>query len=359
MLDLLLRLPERGFSVEVVVPAAGPMVDLLAAKGIRHHLIPFKTWLSVKPRRLKAQGRWWLNQVNAGRLARRLGDADLVYTNSIWSPFGALVAERLGRPHVWHFRELVSTTPGRQFAHGDDFSRRLIARTTRFCVGNSRFVCDGAKAYCPPDRVRLVLTAPLDAQSPLPFMPYLLPGPAEPVRMVIVGTVQVRKGQLDAVRAVAALHARGVPAELEIVGGGGENYRARVREEADRLGVSGQVHWTGKVKDVGEVLRRSHVSLTCSTEDPIPRTTIEAMAVGLPVVAAESGGVPEIIDDGETGLLVPPNDPEAIASAVQGLLASHGRTEHMRRRAYETVYRRFDGHRYADEMVALFEEAVR
>ncbi|HEX7807690.1 MAG TPA: glycosyltransferase family 4 protein [Thermoanaerobaculia bacterium] len=91
---------------------------------------------------------------------------------------------------------------------------------------------------------------------------------------------------------------------------------------AQRLGIADRLRWMGYRNDVETLLPEASVFVLPSLDDAFPTVLLEAMAAGLPVVATRVGGIPEIVDDGITGRLVPPNDPAALANAIESLLDS-------------------------------------
>lgn len=142
------------------------------------------------------------------------------------------------------------------------------------------------------------------------------PGPG-PLMLVAVGRLRHPKDFLTLVRAVALLPRRTVRAL--IVGDGPE--RADVEAEARRLGVEEDVVVLGNRGDVAELLAAADAFVLPSTSEAMPMSVLEAMAAGLPVVASAVGGVPELVLDGETGLLVEPARPDALAAAIGRLAA--------------------------------------
>jgi glycosyltransferase involved in cell wall biosynthesis len=93
--------------------------------------------------------------------------------------------------------------------------------------------------------------------------------------------------------------------------------------------------------------------------DGIPNVLMEAMACGLPVVTTPVSGIPEIVRDGFNGRLVPPDDPAALADALQRIDADVRLAESLSNGARATVRERFDGERFAAELAALFQEVLR
>lgn len=97
-------------------------------------------------------------------------------------------------------------------------------------------------------------------------------------------------------------------------------YRRTLEDRAASLGLMDRVRFTGLRKDVPQVLAAAAVSVLPSLSEGISNTLLESMAAGVPVVATRVGGTPEVIDDGEHGLLVPVNDPGSLAEAITRVL---------------------------------------
>lgn len=182
---------------------------------------------------------------------------------------------------------------------------------------------------------------------------------ASPLRLALIGTINGdgRKGQDIAIDALARLTAAGVPARLELVGpvqrpADAEGLRARARAR----GVAPDVHLAGVTDGVDDVLATTDILLSCARSEPLGLTLIEALARETPVVATRVGGVPDIVRDGDTGVLVAPEDPDAVAEAVAALAADPPRARAMAVRGRADVARRFDRARNLD---ALEVELVR
>lgn len=125
------------------------------------------------------------------------------------------------------------------------------------------------------------------------------------------------KDHLTAVRTVARLVGQLPNVRLVLVGSGPEE--ERIRAEIERLGVQQQVQMLGLRNDIPQLLAGSDILLLTSVSEGVPLTLIEGMAAGLPVVATDVGGVPEVVEDGQTGLLARAGDDESLAAAVSSL----------------------------------------
>lgn len=152
----------------------------------------------------------------------------------------------------------------------------------------------------------------------------LLDIPETGVLLGVVGRLDRQKGQHVAVEALGRLHRQGVEARLLLVGaktaGEADEYVQMLGAHVEALGLSRYVYFREYVPDPLPVYGALDLFLMTSYSETYGMVTIEAMAAGLPIVATYSGGTPEIITHEKTGLLVQPQDPEALAEAVRRLL---------------------------------------
>jgi glycosyltransferase involved in cell wall biosynthesis len=166
-----------------------------------------------------------------------------------------------------------------------------------------------------------------------PYMPENRP----PRRIVAVGRLSRHKGFDYLLRAVQALSQRGAPVEAELIGDGEE--RAELEALARDLGVAERVVFRGYLpfSQVKEAMSRATVLVHPSDGlgDGLPNVLREAMAVGTPVIASDVAGIPEALDGGRCGVLVPPKDVGALADAIDALL-----NDEERRRRFAGLGRR-------------------
>ena len=160
-----------------------------------------------------------------------------------------------------------------------------------------------------------------------------------------VGTLNPRKAQLDLLQAIARVREDHPRVRLVIVGEPrgpeGEAYAERLLAYVKDAGLQAHVIFTGWRTDVSRILRCLDVFVLPSLNEGLPRAILEAMAVGLPVVATRAGGNAELVRDGETGLLVPPADVAALAGAIARLLADPELALRMGRRGQERIETHF------------------
>jgi glycosyltransferase involved in cell wall biosynthesis len=163
--------------------------------------------------------------------------------------------------------------------------------------------------------------------------------PAEAPIVGVVARLEAEKGHRTLIDAWPEVLTRVPDARLLIVGEGSE--RDSLEAQVDLLDISERVIFTGRREDVPAVTAALDVSVLPSYREAQGLSVLEAMALSRPVVASAVGGIPEMVEDGVTGLLVPPHDCYALAAAIIRLLTDHPYADMLARAGHELVHERF------------------
>ncbi len=366
LLDVV-RLRPSHMAMTVVLPEPGPLVAVLQASGAE---VLVGEVCKLQRAMLSPAG-LWRTLCSVLRTLRFLGSLHrkrqfhLVYSNSVAILGGALFARRAGLPHVWHVREIVASSRKLTWVF-----RQLVRW---MCV---RAVCNSAEtrawiAHVGPDQAARYLVvwngvdpsgAPVDraaARRSLGAAP-------EELLFVLVGRINAWKGQGLLIEAFAALVRLGVaglpPLRLAIVGSayaGQEHFEVQLRDAVAGSGCAAQITVTAFREDVEAVWVAADVVVVPSTEpEPFGRVAVEAMGYAKPVIAAAHGGLIEIVQDGVTGLLVPPRDAAALAGALKRLAADKPLCEAMGLAGRERQRMVFSLQGYVERVTAVLQEAA-
>jgi glycosyltransferase involved in cell wall biosynthesis len=313
LLRLAERLRERDWEVTLTSPQEGALSEAgypwlrLDVGGLGHG------------EGARAVGSW----PRALRLSQRF---DVVYLNS--TVCGRLLPALRGTRTVLHVHDIVDRVP-RHWASADVVLADSQAVADRL---------DGLDAH--------VVYCPIELDPPTVEAPWAQADGARPPVIGFVGRIEPRKGVLDLIAAAPAIRAGAPGAEVVIVGddpwGAFPDYLAQVRMATDVVHVPWQDNAAGLMRHLDVLVAPSH-------QEPFGTVLSEAMAVGTPVVATRVGGLAEVVDDGVTGRLVEPGEPDLLAAAVLEVL---GRREEMGAAAQKAA-RRFGADAYADRVEAL------
>ncbi len=172
----------------------------------------------------------------------------------------------------------------------------------------------------------------------------------------IVARLETVKGHRVFLESARHVLAKRPNAHFWIVGEG--ELREELEAASYRLGLTNAVHFLGYRNDVYTLMASSDVVVCASSNELFPRSVLEALALGRPVVAPSVGGVPEIIRNGETGLLVPAGDPGAMASAILRLLDDCQFAQRLAAAGRQFVSEHFTLEAQASALAALYREAL-
>lgn len=289
----------------------------------------------------------------AARLARLARGADLVHCNSQKAfVVGALAGAVARRPVVWHLRDMLTAD------HFGVWNRRLVvalanALATRVICNSAAtaraFVAAGGQA----GRAVVVYNG-IDAEPPSPAAAAAVRAELGLAGVPLVGAfsrLAPWKGQhvlLDALSQLPGVQAVIVGDALF----GEQAYAQGLRDQARRLGSGERVRFLGFRRDVSRLMGACDAVVhTAIAPEPFGRMIVEGMLAGRPVVASDDGGAREIVTDGDTGWLVPPGDPQALAATLRTILeqptaaavvAARGRAHALARFSRERMLVDFD-----------------
>ena len=185
-------------------------------------------------------------------------------------------------------------------------------------------------------------------------------GIADNERIVLsVGRLSREKAHIDLLRAFKTLlqsHPE-IKARLVILGEGPE--RAHLETEAGALGIAGKVIFAGQVTDVATYYAAADVLANSSHSEGSPYVLLESMSSGLPIVATAVGGVPEMVTDNESGLLVPARDPDAMAEALARVLADQSLARRLSANAEALARNRFSSQTYVQSLLDVYRQVAR
>lgn len=305
LIELGRRLPSHGFDPVFVFSKPGPLADELDSAGFPVHQV-------------KRQGLLRLGMILQLQDIMRRERIDLVHVNSAvaFSKYVALAARLADRPVVWHIREPVED------------KRMMRQRRWVRLLANKIVVLTRAQAqfFASPEKTSRVFNGvdlarfrrqltPIEAKRQLGYA-------ATDFLFVQIGSIERNKGQLRAIQALAKLLPGHPNVRLLVVGAIVE--RAEVEAIKALLASDNQlravVRLHGEASDVRTALWAADCLLLPSMRESFPRTVMEAMAGGVPVIASAVGAVPDMVENGVTGLMVSPCDDAALAGAMAEML---------------------------------------
>lgn len=363
LIELLRGLPD---GVEPVLASPrGPLQEAVAADGIQH--LPIRATagsLKLHPiHTSRALYEFAAIARELRRAAHHVG-ADLMHSNTLQAGIAGGLARRAGvKPLVVHVRDCLPQSRAGRAVRG------WIGSTADELIAISRYTAD-----CFGPRASVVIPNAVDLER---FDPARIDGgalrtelgiSADASVLAVVAQITPWKGQRDAIEALALVRQTHPDAQLLIAGEtkftfaatryDNVAYLAELEALVAERGLGDAVHFLGERDDAASVMAATDVLLVPSWEEPFGRTIIEAMALGIPVVATNIGGPREIIEDGVDGLLLPPEQPHRWGAEIAVLLAESAKRRSFGERGMAKARREYDRGRHARRVVEVYERLL-
>ena len=348
------------FDPVVVVPRGGPLVGLLQKNGVAVRQSPFRLWAAYNT---GTPAKCHLFRKDFSVRAQRLADlidreqADVVISNSMALLEGAYASRIAGRPHIWNVLEILSKDPGHVPLMPLELVYSWLPQLTDALVAVSAAVAEEFERFLPADRIHTIHTgihppkvsaAPMDVRTEFGWT-------ADTPLVQFVGILSERKGVRTLIGAVPLI-LKSFPETRFLLAGIDGGMKAFLESEIARLNLGSFVKLLGQRKDIGRLVSECSTFVLPSNADPLPVAVLEAMALGKPVVATNSGGCSEMVEPGTTGLLVPPQSPEELAKAIVTVLADSDLAKRMGEQGRQRFQNMFSLQQYISKFEDLIQE---
>jgi glycosyltransferase involved in cell wall biosynthesis len=355
LLALASGLDRQRFTPVAVLPERGELAAMLEDAGVE---VATADLAILRRAELGPRSAWRILRTDLSELEAlaRERAAALIHSNTSVIVSGQRLAERIGVPHVLHVREIYPRVP----LAWPLWRRRLIAADRLLCVsdavaaqfrGSERVVVvhDGLTRV--PRRADRAAARAAIGLDPVTFA------------VAVLGRLSAWKGQDVLARALAETPLESIGAIGLLAGTawpGVERPAAELGRLREKLGLGNRLRTLGFEDDLATLLGAvDAVAVPSTRPDPFPNAALEAAAAGVPVVAARHGGLPEILRDGETGVLVEPGDPAALASALRALADDPSRARAIGAAAAADVAARFSAEHMLAAVEAQYEALLR
>jgi glycosyltransferase involved in cell wall biosynthesis len=350
--ELALRIPEAGYDVTLgCLQARGPLLERLqGTQVVLREFYPKGGMDSPAGLYQLLRLSWFLKRKNF----------DIVHTHDLWSNLLGVPAARLAG-----VRAIVSSR--RDLAHFDWYQgkRRTWLRRIQNLGGavlaNATPIRDAliAEDGFAPEKVRVIHNG-VDIkqfQKSGCDRDQMFPGAGDGSLIALVGNMHTDvKGHPWLIAAAPAV-VQEFPASRFVLVGDGEQ-RSRFEAQVASLGLEQNFLFLGRRADIPKILGCCDIAVLPSRAEGLPNAMLEYMAAGLPVIASRVGGNAELIDDGVTGLLVPPEDSSALSAALLKLLRDPGMAQRIAQAGHEFAVRNFSFERLVREVDELYSELL-
>jgi len=340
--DLARAMLERGHEAVVLVGGTGPVTEQLARAGVPYHSLRF----------LKRP----ISPVTDFRALQELTvrlrelQPDLVSTHTAKAGWiGRAACARLSlpalyTPHGWSIADRISRAHSAVFQLAERAASRWASAIICVCEYERQLALEHRVAA--PGRLHVVHNGVRDVSLELRADPA-----RHPVRIISVARFASPKDHRTLLHALGTL--RSLPWELDLIGDGPR--QAEIAMFADSLDLAGRVRFLGYQPEPATSLAQAQIFALSSRSEGFPRSVLEAMRAGLPVIASDVGGVGEAVANEVSGLLVPRRSPESLAAAIAKLIENAPLRERLGKAGRQTYERRFGLERLIEATAGVYD----
>lgn len=359
LLTTVIKLKESGEALQVVLSEEGPLAEAIRNEGVRVHIIRLgilrRKYFNISGliNRLTVLKKAYFQLLS---LAKK-ENITHIYSNTSGVLIGAFVAKRLGVFHTWHLHEIIT--------HPKWFIKllgKIVNKYSDKVIVVSEAVKSNWQKFILPHKLELVYNG-------IDYAPYLEDrvtfreelSVENKLLIGMIGRINAWKGQSYFLDLAVLIRKRNPEVHFVMVGDvfpGDEDLESEMHQKILSLKLETHVTVLGFRKDISDIMSSLDLFILPSIQpDPLPTVILEAMASSLPVVATAHGGACEMVVDGDTGILIPWNNPVEAINKMAPILDNKELRLSYGRKGRERVLKVFSLDHYGQKMRKSFENA--
>lgn len=346
--------------IRVVFPETGELTIELKNLGVKFYVANYSWWTIGGKETPKKNIKDLKKYINEAKKLHKLllgWKPDIIYTNSSVVCVGGLLAQMLEVPHVWHIREFGEKDHGFIFEYGLKNTSRMIEKLSTATIFNSKATRrEFIEVRNNTNVIYNAVEIPKIKNDPkINYFKY-----KNSLKVLIAGTISERKGQLDGVKAIATLIEKGTNVELILVGHCNyEELKAKIEGIKYSSKDPSRIQLLDYTNNPYTIFREADLVLVTSKNEAFGRTILEGWILNKPVVATNSGGIPEIIDDNTTGLLYKPGNIEELSNKIGLLKENKLLRQNLAQNGHNMVKTKFNIEKYVTNVENVLRDACR
>jgi len=348
---------DHGANCTVVLPSDGPLIELLKNAGAATIIAPMMWWCSFtelpSPINIRQGYRRTFKWIKKNLFLFRSIDPDVVLTNTLVFPWGALTAFLLQKPHVWMVNEFGESDFNLRFYHPFDQVLKVIEAGSDMIITRSKAIQQKLFPEVEKSKIRTIyryIDIPNELRNTQSLTTGVFNNP-DAFHLIIAGTISENKGQVDAVRSVNHLkEQQHRSVELLIVGDATDSAYLRSLEKLIRDEKAEEyIRILPHQDQVLKIIKSADALLLCSKMEGFGRVILEAMLVGTAVISTNTGGTQELVEDEITGLTYTNGNYLELADRILMLMDQPEFLNELRNNAFEFADQTFTKEQYGGE----------
>ncbi len=362
LLELIDELLQKDAFITVVLPSNGPLSEELKERSVQTIIVNYGWWARLE--RIKYNSKKTNLSQSLASLLKAIPqlsalDPDVIYTNTASIPWGAITAKILNKPHVWHLREYGKSDHGLHFDLGEEQTKKFINQTSSAVVVNSQAIKNFYKDHIDDNKITVAYNyIKIPEEQVKEKLQTKFFNLKNSTKLLTLGTIIPSKGQLDALLATDNLIKKGYKVELAIVGQfENKEYANKLIKYVEDNSLNNRVVIHPFINNPYPLIDSADIVLTCSKNEAFGRVTAEAMLLKKPVIGTNSGGTPELIEEGKNGFLYTPGNIEELSSKIEYFLKNKKHIAKFGSNAYQSITKIISKENYGKKILNVISSA--
>ena len=362
LIQLVKSLKKHEVDIYVVVPRKGPLIKELGSYALIIES-PYNWWTVRRGNnRENIKKDFGEHTDNTLKLYKKIKNKkfDLIFTNTSLVCEGALAAWLLKIPHIWHIRELGEKDHGFIFKFGFRNTSILINNFSDKLIFNSKASYREFQKYVDPKKSEVIYNHISIDQKLIMKSTAISYKDKNSLKLINAGTISKRKGQMDAVKSTLKLLRDGENIELILAGSNTDKILlTKIEKLIKKSRFSNKIQIFGFQENPYPLIKMADVLLVNSKNEAFGRTIIEGMLLKKPIIATDSGGVPEIIQNRKNGLLYKPKDFLDLSNRIIELKKNEKLKIKLTENGYKTATGSFSDDQYSGKILKTIKEILK
>jgi glycosyltransferase involved in cell wall biosynthesis len=343
------------YDLEAIFPENGPLIPLCSELTDKISIIDLPWWIDRGNE---------INLINKFKLFIKLiksttkiakyilkNKPSIIITNTIAIPSGAFAAFLLGKKHIWYIHEFGKEDHNFNFIYGNWISTKLISLTSKNIIVNSIAVEEKYKQYIKVKKLNVVYCA-VDVEYPS-MKTELITGFNQDrfLNVIIFGRVSPSKGQIEAVKAIEELvKIKKYYITLTILGADNDKYSDEIRNYIYENELNDFITVINFIQDPLSIVSGKDLCINCSVKEAFGLITVESMKLGKPIIASNSGGNVELIENMKNGLLYDQGSFKSLSNKIEYFYLNPEKIKNMGEYAFKWANEKFNLTKYQHDL---------
>lgn len=359
LLTLVRNINKGLFEPIIVFPYNGPLIEEMKTLGLRTYISPLERWVRYKYDKPVKNIDMYIRSQNIAKIIAQEA-VDIVHTNTSVILEGAIAAKIKSIPHVWHIHEFLKGHSELHPCIPVPLIYEIMNYLSESIVSVSHYVKEQFKSIVNDEKITIIHNGVEENEHLVNnLIRDILKVGDDELIAVTIGLLTEAKGYNNFLEAAAIVHDKGHKIKFLWIGGGSKETLRNFKSKIKKLGLKSTVFYLDFRNDISRILKASDFLICPSTMETLSLAILEAMAAGLPVITTNCGGPSECVVDGETGFIVPVNNPVSLSEKIVEISCDEQKRKTFGENGRKRFMSNFMANKFAEKFENLYTKLIK